>query len=232
MRHGLTLGEAAHWFVSHFGIDVDYDVIEMEGYDPTGTGHGWPTDALPWVNPSPNAASLNMVRAYPGTVVLEGCTLSEGRGTTIPLEVMGAPDIRLSAIQSTMARLAPEWLEGAWLRTCFFEPTFHKFVGQTCQGIHVHTDLPAYRHDRFQPYRLVGLFLKAVRLVHPDYPMWRDFPYEYTAGALPVDFIDGGPLLREWVDDPQATVADREALMAADESQWRQTRAPFLRYPA
>lgn len=231
MRHGLTLGEAAHWFVSHFNLDVDYEVIEMEGYDPTGAGHGWPVE-LPWVNPSPNAASLNMVRAYPGTVVLEGCTLSEGRGTTIPLEVMGAPDIRLASVQSTMAELAPGWLTGAWLRACFFEPTFHKHVGKTCQGIQVHTDLPTYRHEQFQPYRLINLFLKAVRLVHPDYPMWRDFPYEYTAGALPVDFIDGGPLLREWVDDPRATVADREALLTADEAVWRDIRAPFLRYPA
>ncbi|HCH63053.1 MAG: hypothetical protein CL927_06790 [Deltaproteobacteria bacterium] len=232
MRHGLTLGEAAHWFVKHFRLDVDYEVIEMEGYDPTGPGHGWPSRHLPWVNPSPNAASLNMVRAYPGTVVLEGCTLSEGRGTTIPLEVMGAPDIHLPAIRSTMQRLAPEWLSGAWLRSCFFEPTFHKHVGETCQGIQVHTDLPAYRHAQFQPYRLINLFLKGVRLVHPDYPLWRDFPYEYTSGALPVDYIDGGPLLREWVDDPQASVADREALLAHEEQQWRALRAPFLCYPS
>jgi uncharacterized protein YbbC (DUF1343 family) len=232
MRHGLTLGEAADWFVAHFGLDVDCTVIEMEGYDPNGPGHGWPVGTLPWVNPSPNAASLNMVRAYPGTVVLEGCTLSEGRGTTVPLEVMGAPDIRLHDVRATMQRLAPEWLQGAWLRSCFFEPTFHKHVGTTCQGIQVHTDFPGYQHDVFQPYRLISLFLKSVRIVHPDYPMWRDFPYEYTSGALPVDFIDGGPGLREWVDDPTASIADREAVMRADEARWTEARARFLRYPA
>jgi uncharacterized protein YbbC (DUF1343 family) len=232
MRHGLTLGEAAHWFVAHFNLKVDYEVIEMEGYNPLeGPGYGWPLGHLPWVHPSPNAASLNMVRAYPGTVVLEGCTLSEGRGTTIPLEVMGAPDIDLVAIRATMTELAPTWQAGAWLRSCFFEPTFHKHVGQTCRGIQVHTDFSGYQHAAFQPYRLISLFLKAVRIVHPSYPLWRDFPYEYTSGALPVDFIDGSPGLREWVDDSGATVAAREAVMQADESLWIAERAPFLRYP-
>lgn len=233
MRHGLTLGEAAGWFIAHFDIDVDCTIVEMDGYDPTrGPGFGWPTGVLPWVNPSPNAASLNMARAYPGTVVLEGCTLSEGRGTTVPLEVMGAPDLDLDAVRACMGELAPEWLAGAWLRSCFFEPTFHKHAGTACVGIQVHTDLPAYRHTDFRPYRLVSAFLKAVRTVHPTYDLWRDFPYEYTSGALPVDYIDGGPLLREWVDDPTATVAEREAVLLADEAAWQATRAPFLRYPA
>ena len=231
MRHGLTLGEAADWFVAHFGIKVDYEVIEMQGYDPeAGPGFGWPLRTLPWVNPSPNAASLNMVRAYPGTVVLEGCTLSEGRGTTVPLEVMGAPDIDIQAVLGHMNRLAPQWMQGAWVRTFFFEPTFHKHVGQTCQGIQLHTDFPGYRHTTFQPYRLVSLFLKGVRLAHPDYDLWRDFPYEYTSGALPVDYIDGGPLLREWVDDPTAGVEEREAVMRADEDRWLAARASVLRY--
>jgi len=231
MRHGLTLGEAADWFVSHFGLNVDYHVVQMQGYDPLAApGYGWPLGTLPWVNPSPNAASLNMVRAYPGTVVLEGCTLSEGRGTTLPLEVMGAPDIDIEAVLNHMRAVAPGWMDGAWLRTCFFEPTFHKHVGKTCQGIQVHTDLPAYHHSVFQPYRVVSLFLKGVRLAHPDYPLWREFPYEYTSGALPVDFIDGGPLLREWVDDPSAGMAEREAVMRADEAAWTDTRASLLRY--
>jgi len=231
MRHGLTLGEAADWFVAHFGLNVDYHVIEMQGYDPSSApGHGWPLGVLPWVNPSPNAPSLNMVRAYPGTVVLEGCTVSEGRGTTLPLEVMGAPDIDMKAVLRHMKALAPQWMDGAWIRPCFFQPTFHKHVDQTCHGIQVHTDFPGYRHADFQPYRLVSLFLKGVRLAHPDYPLWRDFPYEYTSGALPVDYIDGGPLLREWVDDPSAGIEAREAVMRADEARWTQTRAGLLRY--
>jgi uncharacterized protein YbbC (DUF1343 family) len=230
MRHGLTLGEAAGWFVAHHDLDVELNVVAMEGYDPTaGPGFGWP--ALPWVNPSPNAASLNMARCFPGTVLLEGTTLSEGRGTTVPLEVVGAPDIDRDGVVRRMGELAPDWLAGCDLRPNHFLPTFHKHVGELCHGIQVHTDGPGYDHGTFKPYRLVQLFLRAVRELHPDYVIWRDHPYEYTSGLLPIDVIDGGPLLREWVDDPTASVAEREAQLVADEQAWLASRAPFLRYP-
>ncbi len=230
MRHGLTLGEAARWFVHHHELDVALKVVAMEGYDPTvGPGYGWPS--LAWVNPSPNAASVNMARAFPGTVLLEGTTLSEGRGTTIPLEVVGAPDIDRDEVVARMHALAPAWLEGCDLRPCSFQPTFHKHVGELCHGVQLHTDGKGYRHGSFQPYRIIQLFLRSVRELHPDYPIWRDHPYEYTEGLLPIDVIDGGPLLREWVDDPAATVADREARMRADEEAWSASRAPFLLYP-
>ncbi|HEU4809375.1 MAG TPA: DUF1343 domain-containing protein, partial [Sphingomicrobium sp.] len=130
MRHGLTLGELGRWFVDHFKLDVDYRVIEMDGWAPDdGPGFGWPEDRI-WINPSPNAANLNMARCYAGTVMLEGTTLSEGRGTTRPLELFGAPDIESGSVIEEMQRLAPEWLEGCKLRAIHFEPTFHKHVGK------------------------------------------------------------------------------------------------------
>lgn len=231
MRHGLTLGEAARWFVAHFRLDVSFRVIEMSGYDPNAApGHGWCVGHLPWVNPSPNAASLNMARCFPGTVVLEGTTLSEGRGTTVPLEVVGAPDIDRDRIVALMRELRPDWMRGAFVRPCSFEPTFHKHVGKLCHGIQVHTDWVGYQHRSFQPYRLVGLFLKALRQVHPAYPIWRDHPYEYTQNRLPVDVIDGGPLLREWVDDPRAGFEEREARLSRDEAEWAEERRPVLLY--
>lgn len=230
MRHGLTLGEAARWFVKHHELDVECHVVSMRGYDPTvGPGFGWPQ--LPWVNPSPNAASLNMARCFPGTVVLEGTTLSEGRGTTIPLEVVGAPDIDRDGVLTRMRTLAPRWMEGCDLRPMAFLPTFHKHVGELCLGIQIHTDGPGYDHSAFRPYRLVQLFLRAVRELHPDYPIWRDHPYEYTEGLLPVDVIDGGPGLRAWVDDPEATVEDREVLLRTDEELWEEQRREILLYP-
>jgi uncharacterized protein YbbC (DUF1343 family) len=114
MRHGLTMGEMGQWFIRHFGLDLDYRVIEMHHWLPeAGPGCGWPESRI-WINPSPNAASLNMARAYAGTVMLEGATLSEGRGTTRPLEVLfGAPDLAAGAVLAEMQRLAPDWLEGA-----------------------------------------------------------------------------------------------------------------------
>ena len=150
MRHGLTLGELGKWFVDHFKLDVDYRVIEMEGYRPDeGPGFGWPDDRI-WVNPSPNAANLNMARCYAGTVMLEGATLSEGRGTTRPLELFGAPDIEARAVIRIMREMAPQWLEGCILRDIWFEPTFHKHVGQLCSGVHIHAEGRAYDHERVQ----------------------------------------------------------------------------------
>ncbi len=231
MRYGLTLGEAGHWFVGELGLDLDYRVVTMQGWDPAAApGHGWPVLERSWVNPSPNAASLAMARCYAGTVMLEGTTLSEGRGTTRPLELFGAPDLDGQTLLATMHRLAPEWLSGCRLRPCWFEPTFHKHVGKLCGGLQVHVDDPGYEHGSFLPWRLVAVLLKAVRTLHPHYPLWRDFAYEYEAGRLAIDLINGSPLLREWVDDPTARAADLQALAAKDEAAWREEREALLLY--
>ncbi|MEW6443200.1 MAG: DUF1343 domain-containing protein [bacterium] len=232
MRHGLTLGEAARWFVTRHGLDVKLQVVSMLGYNPhVAPGFGWCFGQIPWINPSPNAASLNMGRCYPGTVLFEGTTLSEGRGTTAPLEVIGAPDIDRDQILATMRNLRPDWLKGAYVRPCSFEPTFHKHTGMLCNGIQIHTDWRGYDHFVFRPYRLGNLFLKALRVVHPHYPIWRNHPYEYTGGRLPIDVIDGGPMLREWVDDPSSTFDEREAVLARDEAEWVDEINSVLLYP-
>jgi uncharacterized protein YbbC (DUF1343 family) len=230
MRHGMTLGEMGQWFVAHFGLDVDYRVIAMDGWAPEdGPGFGWPATRI-WVNPSPNAASLNMARAYAGTVMLEGTTLSEGRGTTRPLELFGAPDLDARAVIAAMRGLAPDWLAGCTLRDCWFEPTFHKHVGQLCAGVMIHAEGPHYDHGAFRPWRLQALAFKAIRALAPDYPLWRDFPYEYEHDRLAIDVINGGPALREWVDDAAATPADLDALTTLDEVAWAEARRPFLLY--
>ena len=230
MRHGLTLGELGRWFVDHFKLDVDYRVIEMEGYRPDeGPGFGWPADRV-WVNPSPNAPNLNMARCYAGTVMLEGTTLSEGRGTTRPLELFGAPDIEARAVIKVMRDLAPQWLDGCTLRDISFEPTFHKHVHQLCSGVHIHAEGDAYDHAAFKPWRLQSLAFKAIRKLFPGYEIWRDFPYEYAFGKLPIDVINGSQLLREWVDDPAAQPGDLDAITIPDEQAWEEERRPFLLY--
>ncbi|RYD99536.1 MAG: DUF1343 domain-containing protein [Sphingomonadales bacterium] len=230
MRHGMTLGEMGAWFIHHFKLDVDYRVIEMEGWRPeTGPGFGWPQDRV-WINPSPNAASVNMARAYAGTVMLEGTTLSEGRGTTRPLELFGAPDVDAKAVIAEMRRLAPEWLAGCTLRDISFQPTFHKHFGQLCSGVFIHAEGPAYDDAAFRPWRLQALGFKAIRTLYPDYDLWRDFPYEYEFDKLAIDVINGGPGLRAWVDDAASAAGDLEAVTAPDEAAWIETRRPFLRY--
>ena len=231
MRHGLTLGEMGRWFVEHFRLDVDYRVIEMEGWEPDkGPGFGWPP-CRPWINPSPNAASLNMARVYPGSVMLEGTTLSEGRGTTRPLEVLfGAPDIDAGDVRRAMEQFAPEWMVGCRIRECWFEPTFHKHQGRLCNALMAHAEGPFYDHAKFRPWRLEALALKAIRQLYPHYELWRDFPYEYETTRLAIDVINGGPGLRQWVDDPFAGPEDLDTLAAADEAHWREEIAPLLLY--
>ena len=230
MRHGLTLGEMGHWFIDHFGLDVDYRVIGMQGWEPDGPGHGWPTDRI-WINPSPNAANVNMARAYAGTVMIEGATVSEGRGTTRPLEVLfGAPDIDAKAVLAEMQRIAPNWMKGCALRECWFEPTFHKHAGQLCNGLMIHAEGPFYDHAQFRPWRLQALAFKAIRALNPDYDLWRDFPYEYELDRLAIDVINGGPALREWVDDPAALPVDLDRMATNDENEWRDCIVAHLLY--
>ena len=231
MRHGLTMGEMGAWFVRHFGLDVEYRVIEMHDWLPeAGPGYGWPESRL-WINPSPNAANLNMARAYAGTVMLEGATLSEGRGTTRPLEMLfGAPDLDAKAVLAEMERLAPDWLSGCAIRECWFTPTFHKHAGELCNALMIHAEGAFYGHETFRPWRLQALAFKAIRQLYPDYPIWRDFPYEYEFDRLAIDVINGGPALRDWVDDAEAEPGDLEALAAPDEARWCDEVADLLLY--
>lgn len=231
MRHGLTVGEMAFWFVRTLKLDVECQVIALEGWKPEGgPGFGWPLAERSWVNPSPNAPTLAMARCYPGTVMLEGTTLSEGRGTTRPLELLGAPDVDPRALAGRMRSIAPEWLAGCRLRECWFEPTFHKHVGRLCAGLQVHVDDPAYDHHAFRPWRLIALAFKALRTLRPDYPLWRDFKYEYETGRLAIDVISGSELLREWVDDGEAAAGDLEKSSRVDEKAWEEEREAVLFY--
>ncbi len=231
MRHGLTLGELARWFVDYLELDVEFEVITMEGWKPfQASGYGWPLDERIWINPSPNAPNLSMARCYAGTVMLEGTTLSEGRGTTRPLELFGAADLEPRQLLATMASLAPQWMEGCQLRECWFQPTFHKHVDKLCAGVQIHVEGRDYGHESFRPWRLLALVFKALRRLRPNYELWRDFPYEYEHDRLAIDLINGSEWLRHWVDDPAATPADLEALAGPDETDWLERRKEVLLY--
>ena len=226
MRHGLTMGELAQWYRQTLRLDVDLRVVTIEGW----SAEGWPLGERVWINPSPNAPNIGMARCYPGTVMLEGTTLSEGRGTTRPLELFGAPDIDARELARTLRALAPQWLRGCVLRECWFEPTFHKHAGKLCAGLQIHAEEPLYDAHAFQPWRLMAAVFKALRKLEPAYPLWRDFPYEYERDRLAIDLINGGEALRRWVDDVAAAPADLDALASADEQSWREEREAVLLY--
>ena len=231
MRHGLTMGELGHWFIATLGLDVDYRVVAMQGWQPDAApGYGWPLGERAWINPSPNAPNLWMARTYAGTVMLEGTTLSEGRGTTRPLELFGAPDIDVRVVLAEMRAFAPHWLAGCRLREIWFEPTFHKHAGQLCHGLQVHAEDASYDHAAFRPWRLQALAFKAIRRLWPGYPLWRDFAYEYEHDRLAIDLINGSPLLREWVDDVNSGSDQLDAMATPDETAWNATRRDLLLY--
>jgi len=232
MRHGLTIGELSRWFVDKYGLSVDLTVIEMEGWAPLrAPGFGWPLNERVWINPSPNAPNLSMARCYPGTVMLEGTRLSEGRGTTRPLEIFGAPDVSAKMLIERMQRIAPDWMMGCTLRSCWFEPTFHKYAGQLCEGVQIHVDDPSgYDHLQFRPWRLMCLVFKALKSLNAGYPMWRDFEYEYERDRLAIDLINGSSIMREWVENDAATMGDMESLALLDEQSWLNERRPYLIY--
>jgi len=231
MRHGLSLGEMAKWAHKVLRLDVELKVIEMSGYQISAApGYGWPLEERAWVNPSPNAPNLSMARMYAGTVLLEGTHLSEGRGTTRPLEGFGAPGLDGLTILKEMERLQPKWLEGCLLRPFYFEPTFYKFKGELCRGVQIHVDHSRYDPTRFKPYRLMALALKAVRRLYPEFSLFRDFAYEYVTDRPAIDVISGCDYLRKWVGDPESKPGDLEHFLSQDEAKWAVEMRPYQIY--
>ncbi|MEA1923048.1 MAG: DUF1343 domain-containing protein [Pseudomonadota bacterium] len=191
MRHGLTIGELALYFKCHSGIDVELDVIEMTGWQRRNYLN---ETGVFWVLPSPNMPTLKTALVYPGQVLLEGTNLSEGRGTTLPFELCGAPFIDPRAL---VAEIDQQSVSGLFLRPTWFTPTFDKWVGELCGGFQLHVvDL-----KKFSPYRFTLALLKAVIRLYPEDFSWLAPPYEYEYEKLPIDILTGDPALRQTLEN-------------------------------
>jgi len=190
MRHGSTIGELARWFVARFKLDVELHVIGMEQ---ARRSHLFGQTGLPWVMPSPNMPTPETALVYPGQCLLEGTSLSEGRGTTRPFEIFGAPGLDPEALAG---ELNARDLPGAVLRPLYFEPTFQKHAGRLCGGAQIHVTDPVI----FRPVRTTLEILTAVRRLAPEVLSWNPPPYEYETEKLPIDILAGGPGLRIAVD--------------------------------
>ncbi len=204
VRHGLTIGECAVVFREVFGVRCRLRIVPMAGwrrsmwFDRTG---------LPWIAPSPNMPTLDTATVYPGSCLFEGTNLSEGRGTTRPFEIVGAPWIDPWALARELHRLD---LPGAFFRPLWFKPTFHKYAGRICGGIQIHvTD-----RERFLPFRTGAQILKTVAGIWPEAFGWRQEPYEFETKRPAIDLLAGGSWLREAVEgarDLEACLQEGEA---------------------
>ena len=221
MRHGMTIGELARLFNDHFGIGATLEVVEMEGW---GRGMYHDDARAPWVMPSPNMPTLDTAIVYPGTVLFEGTNVSEGRGTTRPFELVGAPWVVAEPFAAALNRRG---LRGVIFRPAVFEPTFHKHAKQSCGGCQLHvTDRHAFR-----PVLAAVLLLEAFRSANRERFQWRDPPYEYEHVKLPIDILAGKASLREQIDDdvPAEQIAQS---WEVDVSAFEKIRQRFLAYGA
>ena len=219
MRHGLTVGELARLFNEHFGIGAKLEVVTMDGWRRASYGD---EAGAPWVMPSPNMPTLDTAIVYPGTVLLEGTLASEGRGTTRPFEVVGAPWVHA---ESFADRLNSHGLPGVVFRPVVFEPTFQKHHGATCGGCQIHvTDRAVFR-----PVVTGVAVIEELRRADPTRYAWRPPPYEYEHRLMPIDILAGSSRMRERID----AGASAESIAQGwrfDEDAFRATRAPFLLY--
>jgi uncharacterized protein YbbC (DUF1343 family) len=230
MRHGLTLGEAGLWYKAHKKLEIEYRVIPMTGYKMNLKGEwGWPENDLSWVNPSPNMPQVSTARMYAGTVLIEGSSLSEGRGTTRPLELFGAPDTDGERLIKEIYKIGWKPSRGVRLRSCYFEPTFQKHAKKLCGGFQIHIDQKDYAHNEFKPYRLICAAFKAYKNLYPERDLWILPPYEYERINMPIDILSGDSFLREWVHDKAARFSDLNAYLLRDEKAWlKESREYFL----
>jgi uncharacterized protein YbbC (DUF1343 family) len=219
MRHGMTIGELARLFNEHFGIGAKLEVVTMQGwardafFDDTG---------LPWVLPSPNIPTLDSAVVYPGTVLFEGTNVSEGRGTTRPFELVGAPWVDPEPFA---AALNARGLAGVYFRPALFEPTFHKHAGQACGGCQIHVT------DRrtFRPVEVGVALVEAFRQASPSRFAWREPPYEYEYTLKPIDILYGSSALREGLERGTGAETLTQAWGPAVEA-FLDVREPFLLY--
>lgn len=219
MRHGLTIGELASLFNAEFALGASLDVVTMEGWRRSDYADDC---RMPWVMPSPNMPTLDSAIVYPGTVLLEGTLASEGRGTTRPFELAGAPWVQAEAFAD---RLNAHGLPGAIFRPVVFEPTFQKHQGVPCSGCQIHvTDRTAFR-----PVVTGVAIIEELRRANPSAFAWRPPPYEYEAVLPPIDILAGSARLREWLERG-ASAEDLAASWHGDEAAFRTLRAPYLRY--
>ena len=226
MSHGLTLGELALWYQQLKKLNSHLEVVRMKDCQAKKT---WPHHRA-WVLPSPNMTGLSCLKCYPGAVLLEGTQISEGRGTTKPFEVFGRPNMSTEKIYNWMKKEKADFLNGCFLREIKFEPVFDKFKNQICSGFQIHLEKAWAKKGSFRPYRLISLFLKAFKEIHPS-TVWKSQPpYEYEWKLAPIDIISGSEDLKKWVEDSSAKASHWEDFLISEERAWKKQQKELFLY--
>jgi uncharacterized protein YbbC (DUF1343 family) len=219
MRHGMTVGELALLFNAEFGIGCDLTVVPMQGWR---RGDWFDQTGLPWIMPSPNLPALGSATVYPGMVLVEGTMVSEGRGTTRPFEMVGAPYVNARLLAERLNRLS---LDGVWFRPVYFEPTFQKHAQVMCGGVQIHV------RDRrvFEPYLTGITVIATIRSLYPEPFLWRQPPYEYETRKMPIEILCGGDRIPGMIEAGYSSGEFRQAWQN-DVSAFASRRTPYLLY--
>ena len=217
MRHGLTMGELANMFKSLLCPNLELHIVRMKGWKRNML---FPETGLPWVLPSPNMPAFETALVYPGQVILEGTNLSEGRGTTRPFEIFGAPYMDTRKICQELGRF-----RGCILREQFFEPTFNKWHHKRCRGFQVHVS----DTNAFRPYRFTLALLSCVARIHPEDFSWTPPPYEYEFEKMPADLIIGSKMIRKAVEQG-ADIKQLDRILEQQEMTFRAERQKWMLY--
>lgn len=219
IRHGMTIGEIAMYFKSRFYPEVDLTVIPLRGWR---RNQWFDSTGLPWVMPSPNMPTLETATVYPGMCLLEGTILSEGRGTTRPFEIFGAPFIEPERL---VRRLNDFKLKGVFFRPLYFSPTFNKFAGKLCGGAQIHV----IDREKFKPFKTAIAILLAIKELYPEIDLWRQPPYEYEFEKLPFDILAGSDRVRKDIEEGKS-LKDMGSWWNEEVQMFEQIRKQYLLY--
>ena len=219
-RHGMSAGEIARWAHRQEGLDLQLDIVEMQGWS---RQMGFADTGLPWVMPSPNMPTPDTALVYPGMCLLEGTGISEGRGTTRPFELSGAPYVVADVLVKALQR---EELPGVGFRACSFTPTFDKYTGSLCVGVQQHV----HDAERYLPYLTGVAIVWAIHKLWPDEFSWRSHAYEFVSDIPAFDLLAGSAVLREGID-AGASLSELAETWKAGEEEFRQARQEWLIYP-
>ncbi len=225
-RHGLTVAELAPWFCRQMGLEPDPEWLTLLPCQGWSRRQWFDQTGLPWVMPSPNMPTPDTALVYPGQCLLEGTQLSEGRGTTRPFELFGAPWVQPEQLQAEMCRLSEHWsLEGVAYRACSILPTFQKHAGEHCGALQLHiTD-----RDRYAPLATSVALLRALYRLYPDHFAWRTEPYEFVSDRLAIDLLSGDTSIRQWTES-DADLDELRQIWRRDERKFADETATHLLY--